>query len=127
MTTSLRISLACGVILYLAFFLIMLKKKKLNLRYTLLWLGLSCLLIVLDLFPQIVSWIADFIGVQTPVNAIFLFFIFFILLILISLTSIVSQQHQQIKTLVQKLALLERSIENSSDIYVNNSSSMNNS
>lgn len=111
MNTALRIALVIGVLVYMTFITVMLKKKSLNLRYSLLWIFSAFVMLVLAIFPKIVDWIACLLGIQNAVNSIFLIFLFFILLILISLTSIVSTQHRKITTLIQRLAILEKKLE----------------
>ena len=111
MTLGLRILLFCGILFYLGFIVSMLKSKKLNLRYSLLWLISAFVLAVLDIFPDILTCISKLIGIQTASNAIFVIVIFFMLLLLVSLTSVVSKQNKQIKTLVQHLALIRKELD----------------
>ena len=111
MNTALRIALVIGVLIYLVFITVMLKKKSLNLKYALLWIFSAFVMLILAIFPKIVDYIAYILGIQNAVNSIFLIFVFFILLILISLTSIVSTPHRKIKTLIQHMAILEKKID----------------
>ncbi len=111
MSIALRVSLVLGILVYLIMIVVLLRKKSLNLKYSLLWLFMAAVLLILVLFPQLVSFIAHLIGIVSPINAIFLAFIFFILLLLISLTSIVSKQQRKIKTLIQHLAILQKQVE----------------
>lgn len=108
MSGALRISLTIGIMLYLIFILYLLRKKKLNLKYSLLWLLTVVIMLIMTAFPKLVTVISNLIGIESPINTIFLVFIFFILLILISLTSIVSKQNKEIKTLIQNLAILTK-------------------
>ncbi|MBQ1279013.1 MAG: DUF2304 domain-containing protein [Acutalibacteraceae bacterium] len=111
MSIALRISLILGILVYLVLIMVLLRKKSLNLKYSLLWLFMAAVLLILVLFPNLVSVISHIIGIASPINALFLAFIFFILLLLISLTSIVSKQQRKIKTLIQHLAILQKEIE----------------
>lgn len=111
MSMALRISLLLGILVYLILIFVLLRKKSLNLKYSLLWIFMAIVLFVMVIFPKIVTFIAHLIGIVSPINAIFLAFIFFILLLLISLTSIVSKQQRKIKTLIQNVAILEKKLE----------------
>ncbi|MEE0808933.1 MAG: DUF2304 domain-containing protein [Acutalibacteraceae bacterium] len=111
MSMALRISLLLGILVYLVLIFVLLRKKSLNLKYSLLWIFMAVALLIMVAFPQLVSFIAHIIGIVTPINAIFLAFIFFILLLLISLTSIVSKQQNKIKTLIQNVAMLQKQID----------------
>lgn len=108
MSFILRIALIAGVIIYMAFILVLLRKKKLNLKYSLLWLLSAVFLLLCAIFPQIVTFVGAVLGIQSQVNAIFLIVVFFMLLLLISLTSIVSKQKSEIRTLVQQVAIIEK-------------------
>lgn len=112
MSIDLRITLLVGVLIYVAIIFYFLKTNKISLKYSLLWFFSAVVLLVMDIFPNAVFSAAHFIGIENPVNAVFLIFIFIMLVILISLTSIVSKQHNQIKTLIQSLAILKKEVEN---------------
>ena len=90
MNLILRISLLIGILVYLALVLTLLKKKTFILKYALIWFISAMLLLILDIFPGIISFVASSLGFQLTANAIFILIIFFILLVLISLTSIAS-------------------------------------
>ena len=111
MTTTLRIALLVGILFYVLFILVLLKKKSLELKYSLLWLITALVLLVLDIFPQIVMSVSKLLGVSTASNFIYLVVMFFMLLLLVSLTSIVSQQKRQIRTLIQTVSILKKKVE----------------
>ncbi len=110
MAGVLRIVLFVGIIFYLIFITSLVKKRSLDLRYSLLWYLTAIVLLVLDIFPQIVTWASRLLGIQTESNFIYLVIMFFMLLLLITVTSIVSKQKAEIRTLIQKLSILEKEI-----------------
>lgn len=57
------------------------RKYKLELKYTLLWILLNVITLILALFPKVLFFIANNIFIETPVNALYL--ISFILVFLI--------------------------------------------
>ncbi|MGB8454046.1 MAG: DUF2304 domain-containing protein [Anaerocolumna sp.] len=109
-STSLRLFLTIGLMFYFLLIFSLLKRKTLSLKYTLLWIfggfGMGILLI----FPEILNWIIQIVGIKLASNGLFAMILFFILIILISITSIVSKQSDNIKRLVQVNALLEKRI-----------------
>ena len=111
MSIALRISLLVAIAAYLVLILVLLRKKSFNLKYSLLWLCMAAVMLVMVAFPGMVQFIAHKIGVTLPINAIFMAFIFIILLMLVSMTSIVSKQHREIKTLIQNVSLLKKEVE----------------
>ena len=99
----LRIGLLLGAVCYLALILWLLKKKKLTVRYSIIWLISAGVLLVFAVFPYVVL-------VLTDLNVVFLLVIAFILLLLLSLSSIVSGFAEKIKRLAQENALLEERV-----------------
>ena len=111
MVLALRISLLVAICIYLTLIVVLLRKKSLNLKYSLLWLFMAVVLLLMVAFPKAIEVLAEFIGVASYINAIFMAFIFFILLLVVSLTSIVSKQNREIKTLIQNVAILQKRVE----------------
>ena len=106
----LRIGLLLGAVCYLALILWLLKKKKLTVRYSIIWLISAGVLLVFAVFPYVVLVLTDLLGMAVPVNVVFLLVIAFILLLLLSLSSIVSGFAEKIKRLAQENALLEERV-----------------
>lgn len=105
-----RIILIVGIFVYIVVLAILMKKQKLNLRYTLVWLLMAVVMLIVSIFPQIAIWLAQIMGIASVVNMVFLLEGLFVLLILLSLTSIVSLQTNRIRRLTQTQALLERRV-----------------
>ena len=106
----LRVGLLLGAVCYLALILWLLKKKKLTVRYSIIWLISAGVLLVFAVFPYVVLVLTDLLGMAVPVNVVFLLVIAFILLLLLSLSSIVSGFAEKIKRLAQENALLEERV-----------------
>ena len=110
MLLRLTFSLIAGILFYLIIILMLIKKNKLNLKYTLLWLFSAVVMVILVAVPQVSVAIAELIGVETPSNAVFVTEGLFALLIILSLTSIASTQTLRIRRLTQTQAILEKRI-----------------
>ena len=93
----------------LVFFL--LKKNRLSLRYSLLWLLSGVIMLVLALFPGLLDRFARLIGIYSSVNALFAIIFFCGLMLMISFTVIVSREKQEIVRSIQRTALLEKRIQ----------------
>lgn len=108
--TSLRIAILIGIVVYFFILIMLLRQKRLNLKYTLLWLFSGLMMLVLSVFPQLLSGITNLLGIQLQSNALFAILFFCGMIILMSLTSIISRQNESIKQLVQHMALLEKRV-----------------
>lgn len=108
---TLRIILGIGVIFYFIIVLMLLKEKKLTLKYTLLWLLAGLCMGLLVLFPLSIRYITGLLGIASEMNGLFAICLAFIICILMALTSIVSTQNAKIRRLTQMIAYLENEIE----------------
>lgn len=115
MTVKLQICLIIGVVIYLIIILNLIKKKRLNLKYSLLWIVTAVIMIVIAAFPKLATYVANAMGIYSVVNAVFIIAGLFALLIILSLTSIVSKQTERIVSLTQEQAILERRIRSLED------------
>ncbi len=107
---TLQIVMLLAVAVYFALLFLLLKKKSLHLKYTLLWIFSGILMLVLALFPHLLDWLAALIGIYEPTNALFSLVFFCVIIILMSLTAIASKQNERTKRLAQAIALLEKRV-----------------
>lgn len=110
MSEVLRWVLGAGVLIYFILVIYFLKRRLIDLKYSLVWLLAGICMAVLILWPDILYTLMEAFGISIPVNGLFLVCIGFVIVILMSLTSIVSKQTDRIKQLVQHQALLEQRI-----------------
>ena len=115
LTTSLRIALLLGIALYFVILFLLLRKKTLSLRYSLLWLFSGVIMLIFTLFPQLLSAITLLLGIEVQSNALFAILFFCVLMILMSVTAIISRQNEYIKRLVQYTGMLEKRIRDLED------------
>ncbi len=108
MSVRLRILLVAALVLVLIFITRKVRRRELDLRYTLSWYFLATVLIVLTAFPTLPRMIAHLIGIYNEMNMIFFAGFCFSLLIIYNLTVAVSRQSRQIRDLTQRLALYEK-------------------
>lgn len=104
---ELRLTMIAGSVLYFGLILILLRKKKLNVQYSIIWLASAVLFLCVAVFPVTVAAIGNFFGVLMPANVVFSLLFVFILLLLLSLSVIVTGFAAHIKRLAQTQALLE--------------------
>lgn len=89
----------------------MVAKHGLQLRYALLWVALSLVMVACAIIPGPLFGLAHFFGFYSSSNFIFVLAVLFLLIILLSFTAIVSRQAVAIKNSVQRIAILEHEIE----------------
>ncbi|MDB5056340.1 MAG: hypothetical protein JWM44_4390 [Bacilli bacterium] len=94
----------------LVFLLNQIVKYKLELKYSLLWLFLSVVTIILAVIPELSFRMAEWFGIEKPVNVLFLFGILLSLVIVFSLTIALSHHMIKIKQLSQELAICKNEL-----------------
>lgn len=109
-SSTLRIAMLIAIALYFFLIISLLKKKRLSIRYSLLWLLAGLIMLILAIWPGILAWFCKIVGIELPVNALFAVMLFCQMLILVSLTAIVSGLNAKVTTLTQQQAILEKRI-----------------
>ncbi len=105
-----RIVLIVCAFIYLFLILFLLKKKRLNVRYAIIWLFSSFVFILFAIVPYSVFVLRDLLKMEMPVNVVFVIVFCFVLLLLLSLSSIISDFAEKLKLLTQQHALLEKRV-----------------
>ena len=111
MSLVLQVVLIIGTILFLLAVLRSVRHGHLDLKYSLLWLLLGVILLLCAIFPGIVIFFTNVLGIGLPSNFVFMAGLLATLVICMSLTRIVSSQGRKIRSLVQHVALLEKRLD----------------
>ena len=110
MSWKLRIILILLVFFADLFSFRQIRRGKMSLNHSLLWILISMVLLLIAVFPTIAFRLAGLMGIGTPVNLVFLFFAFFSIILFIYLTNVISKEDRINRRLVQKVALMEREL-----------------
>lgn len=108
MSMVLRIALMIVSVLTLWYTARKIRKSQLQIEDSIFWMAFPAALVILSVFPGIANWAAERIGIQSPVNFIFLAIIFILILKAFSLSIRLSQLDVKIRALTQEIALRER-------------------
>lgn len=108
MNTRTQVLVIVIAVLALLMIFQLIRKKKMELKYALLWIVLSACILLLGCFPQLIALLAEFFGVQTPINMLFFIGFCFSLLIIFSLSTALSRNSEKIKRLSQEIGILEK-------------------
>jgi hypothetical protein len=112
LTVSVVAAIASIVLLVVIFELI--RSRRLQERYALLWLATGVVLLALSLWRSGLNTIADWVGVETyPPAVLFAIASLFILVVLLHYSTVISRLSDQNTILAQRLALLERRLRES--------------
>jgi hypothetical protein len=111
--TPLRVSIAAaiaaGILLLVIFELI--RSRRLQERYALLWLLTGIVIFVFAVWRGLLAKLSDLVGIAYPPSALFVLAAFFVLLVLLHYSTVISKLSDQNRILAQRLGLLERRLE----------------
>ena len=107
--TPFRVSIVAALAALLLLFVIfeLIRSRRLQERYAMLWLLTGVVILVLGLWRGLLSTIADVVGIAYPPSALFVLAAMFILLLLLHYSTVISQLSDQNRILAQRLALIE--------------------
>ena len=72
MTVQFQAYMLLGALVLLAIIFVFLKKGLMTVKYSLLWLGLSIVLVIFAACPYVVFVLRDILDIEMPVNLVFL-------------------------------------------------------
>ena len=111
--TPFRVSIVAAIaaLILLAIILELIRSRRLQERYAILWLLTGGTMFVLAIWRDGLARIADLAGIAYPPSALFVLVSLFILAVLLHYSTVISSLSDQNKILAQRLALLERDLE----------------
>lgn len=110
MTLELQILVAILAIFAFVYITRLLRTKRLELKYVLLWYLVLIMLLILDLVPGALNGLTALLDFQLPVNMMFFAGFIFVLLILFSHTVILSELSKRNERLTQMVGLLDQRV-----------------
>lgn len=87
------------------------RKNKMNIKYAMVWILWSLSIIIISIFPQIVSWLSVILGIQFPSNTVFLIFIFLLYCLSYYIYLMLSKHNEDIMNLNYQIAALKKRID----------------
>lgn len=97
-----------GAVLMTYYILKRIRQSKLQIEYAIFWIIFSGILLIFSIFPFLVAIFTRMIGIELPVNFIFLFFIFILILKAFFQTIETSVLENKLRNLTQRLAIEEK-------------------
>ncbi len=107
MSLELKITSIIFLLLIILVIISLIKKEKISIKYSFVWLLPCLLLLIFTLVPGFLNLVTKKLGFQTASNMIFAMIIGFLMIVALALTVIVSKQNEKIRLLVQEVSLLK--------------------
>ena len=108
MSAILRVLLIVSSLGTLIYILGRIHKARLRIQDSIFWIVFSFITLILAVFPHIVYGLTELVGVDSPVNLVFLIFIFIAYIKLFSTTARISALENKINRLAYEEAMKKR-------------------
>ena len=108
--TPFRVSIAAAVaaVILLLIVLELIRSRRLQERYALLWLLTGIVIFILGAWRGALAGLADLVGIAYPPSALFVLASFFVMVVLLHYSTVISKLSDQNQILAQRLAILEQ-------------------
>ncbi len=111
MSNSLRIGLLIASLFVLILILVTIRKKKLNIKYSIVWMIWSLSSLLMAIFPESFYGLSDLLGIEMPVNAVFLIMIALLYALVFYVYIMISKHNEEIVKLTYQIASLKKELE----------------
>ena len=105
MSVALRICLVALSIISLFYIIRKIRYSKMQIEYTLFWIVLSIIMILMAVFPQIVYWVTWRMGMVSAANVVYLFIIGILLVKVFMMTIEISNLESKVQALIQEVGI----------------------
>jgi hypothetical protein len=107
MDTRIQILAIIATCALLLFVLELVRRRRLQERYALLWLVCTVFLLILACWRDALTKVANLVGIAYPPNALFFLAFATILVVLLHFSVVISRLSDQTKVLAQRVAMLD--------------------
>lgn len=111
MQISLKLVLIVITLIYILLILKSIKKKKLQMSFSLFWLITGILLIIALVIPNLVENISKTLGFEIPANMLFCLTIFVSFYLIFNLTVALSKENKKNTLLIQEVSILKKRVD----------------
>ena len=111
MSTNLRIGLLIASIIAISFVLFFIVKKKLNIKYSIVWILWALLSLIMSIFPQTFYEFTHLVGIEMPVNGVFLIMIALLYGLTFYVYVMISKHNDEIIKLTYEVSSLKKQLE----------------
>jgi len=95
----------------------LMRSRRIREKYAAAWILLAVAVVVVGVFPDVLATVARFLGVQTPINLLFLVGVVILLVVSVQFSVEISKLEEETRTLAEEVALLRRDLEDGLDAH----------
>ena len=102
MSIAIRVLLIVVSLFTFIYMLRKIRKSQLQIEHALFWIVFCGLLLILSIFPGIAIWISEVLGLQSPVNLVFLIIIFVLIFVIVAILGVGLGTSELFKDIIRK-------------------------
>ena len=106
MSIKLQILIIIVILLAMLYIIRHVRNKSMDFRYALLWLFVCICVLILTVFPKMLTALAEILGIASPVNMLFFLGFCLSIVIIFTLSIALSNLTDKVKKLSQEIAIL---------------------
>ncbi len=106
MTLRAHLLAVVAVAAVLAYIFVLVRRNQLRSKYALLWVAVAALLLPLAVFPGLLNWFSDLLGILYAPTTLLVCAVGFLFLIVIHFSWELSRLESRVRKLAEELALL---------------------
>lgn len=111
MTSGLRLGLLIASLSVLVIIIITIVKRKLNIKYSIVWILWALFALLMAIFPQTFYEFSRLLGIDLPVNAVFLIMIGLLYALTFYVYCMISKHNEEIIQLTYEISSLKKEVE----------------
>ncbi len=111
MSISLRLGLLIASLSVLIFIIVTVIHKRLNIRYSIVWILWALMSLLMAIFPEIFYGLSDLLGIQMPVNTVFLIMTALLYALTFYVYIMISKHNEEIIKLTYEVASLKKELD----------------
>ena len=111
MSSSLRLGLLLASLIALGFVIYFLVKRKLNIKYSTVWILWALFSFVMALFPKTFYKLTKLLGIEMPVNGVFLIMMTLLYGLTFYIYVMISKHNEEIISLTYEISVLKKQLE----------------
>lgn len=105
MSDSMRILILLSTIVFVFYILLRIQKLKIKMEDAIFWIFFAVIVAVIGTVPQVVYWFSSVLGIQSPVNLVYLLIIGLLIEKLFTLSVTLSMMEEKITILSAEIAI----------------------
>ena len=111
MSLRLQVVIALAAVVAILYIGNLVRIRRLELKYALIWFFVGILLLIFDLFPGLLQVMTQALGITLPINMLTFLGLLFVLMILFSQTIVISNLTRKCQRLTQEVGLLYKKVD----------------